>query len=1048
MTIRLDYKDPRYAEAAGEILRRHAAFESEANITSAVRDFLIVTGLANSDEIIEENPPEEGSRRAVDLTALDTFIEVKRRVDTTGGFDPNSEYVQQLDDYLEQSQQAGKGVRMGVLTDGRHWLLRWPNAGPVKTTAPYGFVLEAPERWFLLYEWLRDEALVSLEAIQPDRAAISAHFGPDSPSYRRDLASLKTLYDSCSGYQTIQIKRQLWHDLLRTALGEIARTPEQMDDLFIRHTYLTAVIGMVVQASFGIDIRRMAEGNPADLLIGRQFRSQTGLQGVVESDFFAWPTEVAGLPLLRTLAHRVARFDWGNAPADVAAILYETVISPDVRRQLGEYYTPDWLARVMVRELVADPLNQRVLDPACGSGTFLAEAVNHFIAAANRSGLHPKQVLDKLRTSVTGIDVHPVSVHLARAAWTLAARPAINKAAKSGFDASMSIPIYLGDALQLRFRTGDMFAEHEVRIQVGDERNTELVFPVSLVDRAEDFDALMGDVAEAIERGDDPFIALDDNYITDPNERQVLEETIGTMRDLHTEGRDHIWAYYTRNLVRPVALSRRKVDVIVGNPPWLIYRNTARTLRTELERQSKDVYGIWVGGRHANHQDISSMFFARSADLYLRDGCVIGMVMPHSALQTGQHSKWRTGAWQAKSTGKGRGRAQGRILAVDFGHKTAWDLEGLKPNTFFPVPASVVFARRIGENAEAASLSGEVERWLGEPGGNPDRQTRINITDTSAGSVSPYAGYSRQGASIVPRRLFFVEQTKNLAIVQAGQTVNVNPRRGSQDKEPWRSLDLAAITDQTIEKTHLFEVHLGETLVPYATLDPLEAVLPLRRGEGQFPTESDGIGGVRVGGLERRMRDRWRTVSRLWDDYKQPVNKLNLIGRLDYHREFSSQLEWRTGSGDRPVRVVYSGWGAPTSALLEDDSAIVDYKLFWVTCRHLEEANYLLAIINSEVLAEDVNKYTTPNWAGKTRDLQKKLWILPIPEFDPAEDLHVAISEAGEAAAAGAGRQLAQLRQERDRVTVTIARRELRKWLRESPEGRTVEDVVGRLLRN
>ena len=60
--------------------------------------------------------------------------------------------------------------------------------------------------------------------------------------------------------------------------------------------------------------------------------------------------------------------------------------------------------------------------------------------------------------------------------------------------------------------------------------------------------------------------------------------------------------------------------------------------------------------------------------------------------------------------------------------------------------------------------------------------------------------------------------------------------------------------------------------------------------------------------------------------------------------------------------------------------------------------------------------------------------------------LHVEVSEAGETAAAGAAKQLEQLRQERDRVTVTIARRELRKWLRESSdEGQAVEDVV-RLL--
>ena len=67
-------------------------------------------------------------------------------------------------------------------------------------------------------------------------------------------------------------------------------------------------------------------------------------------------------------------------------------------------------------------------------------------------------------------------------------------------------------------------------------------------------------------------------------------------------------------------------------------------------------------------------------------------------------------------------------------------------------------------------------------------------------------------------------------------------------------------------------------------------------------------------------------------------------------------------------------------------------------------------------------------------------------EFDPANPLHVAISEAGETAAAGAAKQLAQLREQRDNVTVTIARREIRKWLRESDEGKTVEEVVGKLL--
>ena len=1044
MPVHIDYNDPQYADSAAEILRRHDNAGPEANITSAVRDFLIATRLAGPSEIVEENPPAQGSRRAVDLTALDTFIEFKRRIGTTGGLDPNPDYVQQIDDYLSQSEKQGR-VRMGILTDGKYWLLRWPNAGPVKLAPPYAFTLEDPDRWITLYEWLRDHALSAEENTQPSRATIAERFGPNSPSYQRDIAALKALYGEYADFNTIKVKRQLWQNLLTAALGEIASDPDRLDDLFVRHTYLTAVIGMVVQASFGSDIYRLAETDPADLLHGRDFRSKTGLQGVVESDFFAWPVEVGGLPLLRTLARRVAKFDWQKAPNDVAAILYETVIPPDERRQLGEYYTPDWLARTMVREVVTDPLNQTVLDPACGSGTFVAEAVTHLIEAAGDTSLDPKQVLERLRFSVAGIDVHPVAVHLARAAWVLAAQPAIQAAVDYGFAANITVPIYLGDALQLRFRTGDMFAQHDVTVQVDDDLNTELVFPVSLIERAETFDALMGDIAEAIERGDDPLLALDDHAITGPAERQTLEKTIASMQRLHSDGRNHIWAYYTRNLVRPVALSRSKVDVIVGNPPWLIYRNTASTLRSELERQSKDTYGIWVGGRHANHQDISSLFFARSTDLYLKDGGVIGMVMPHSALQTGQHSKWRTGAWQAKSSGRGRDQVQGRVLTVDFRHKTAWDLEGLKPNDFFPMPASVVFARRLGGDSDATPLAGQVERWLGDPGEDADRRARTATIDTSAGGVSPYATYARNGATIYPRALFFVDETVNPATVQAGQTVTVNPRRGPYDKDPWRSLDLTAITDSTVETQHVYDVHLGETLVPYSTLSPLKAVLPMRSSVGEIPADLDGVGGIHLGGLERRMRDRWRIVNQLWDGNKSSVNKMNLLEQLDYYGKLSAQLEWRRNPSQRPIRVVYGGWGAPTAALLHDDQPTVDYTLFWIACTGIPEAYYLLAIINSDALFSMVTPLMPKGQFG-ARHLQKHLWKLPIPKFDPTDSLHTDISKAGEAASVGAAEQLAQLRQQRDRVTVTIARRELRKWLRNSPEGQAVEDAVTTLL--
>ena len=276
--------------------------------------------------------------------------------------------------------------------------------------------------------------------------------------------------------------------------------------------------------------------------------------------------------------------------------------------------------------------------------------------------------------------------------------------------------------------------------------------------------------------------------------------------------------------------------------------------------------------------------------------------------------------------------------------------------------------------------------------------------------------------------------------------MTVNPRRGSQDKAPWKTLLLPKISGQTIENAHVYNVQLGETVVPYATLDPLKAALPVKHGEYTLPTDGNGPGGIGLGGLERRMRGRWQTVSHLWETNKRPTNKLNLLLRLDYQRNLSSQLSWQSHKGDRPVRIVYTQNGEPTAALIDDD-AVVDTKLYWVTCTHIQEAYYLLAIINSDTLSTAVNRYTTPNWAGKTRDLHRHLWRLPIPEWDSGVALHREIADAGAAAALGASERLAELRVQRgERLTVTIARRELRQWMRNSTAGRVVEDLVGRLL--
>ena len=176
------------------------------------------------------------------------------------------------------------------------------------------------------------------------------------------------------------------------------------------------------------------------------------------------------------------------------------------------------------------------------------------------------------------------------------------------------------------------------------------------------------------------------------------------------------------------------------------------------------------------------------------------------------------------------------------------------------------------------------------------------------------------------------------------------------------------------------------------------------------------------------------------------MNNLNLSERIDYHRELTSQLEWQKAPGERPTRLVYTSAGQPTAAILTDNAALVENVLFWIPCRNIDEANYLLAIINSTALYKTVANLMPKGQFG-ARHLHKHLWKLPIPEYDKEKKLHSTIAAAGATAAAGASKKFEELRAQRgNQLTAIVARRELRAWLRKSPEGIAVEDAVKKLF--
>ncbi len=77
--------------------------------------------------------------------------------------------------------------------------------------------------------------------------------------------------------------------------------------------------------------------------------TSTGIQGAVESDFFDWISRTAKAVIwFSRIARQAARFRLRDVEVDVLKALYESLIDPAQRHDLGEYYTPDWLAAKIV----------------------------------------------------------------------------------------------------------------------------------------------------------------------------------------------------------------------------------------------------------------------------------------------------------------------------------------------------------------------------------------------------------------------------------------------------------------------------------------------------------------------------------------------------------------------------------------------------------------------------------------------------------------------------------------------------------------------------
>lgn len=491
---------------------------------------LLVDGLGASSADVDFERPVPEVRGRIDALLGQTVFEFKRDLRRERA-DAEEELTRYLTDRERQT-----GLRfVGIATDGAEFAPYELRRGLLTRLPGFGTKVQGAE----LLVWL--DAAVSVRAdLAPTPELVRRELGRESVAFERARGQLEAMWTEARDRPDVQLRRRLWADLLSRVYG----ASMDADDLFYQHTYLTIVAKTMATQVLGIGVPQAA-----DLLAGTPF-TDAGIHGAVESDFFDWVLDAAGgADLVERIARQVSRFNLADVKADVLKGLYESLIDPEQRHDLGEYYTPDWLAALVCERAITDPLRQRVLDPACGSGTFLFHAVRLFLAAADAAGVSGPAAISRCCASVLGIDVHPVAAIIARVTYLLALgedrlreRPPI------------TVPVYLGDSLQWNTRT--FMGAREISIAVPEETRT-LVFPFSVTHDPGVLDSVIEAMLDLSEQkaDDTAFRAwLQRAGITDAADVDELAATYLLLRELREEQRDHIWGYVARNLSRPIQL--------------------------------------------------------------------------------------------------------------------------------------------------------------------------------------------------------------------------------------------------------------------------------------------------------------------------------------------------------------------------------------------------------------------------------------------------------------------------------------------------------------
>ena len=859
-----------------------------------------------------------------------------------------------------------------------------------------------------IFFWL-DRYFLRREVYHPTSERMEADFGVKSHAFQTANAALLALWRQVKARGSFAVVYDTWDKYLGIVYG----TEVGAEELFIRHTFLATLAKLLAWMRLTGNPSLPEDEQITRMLEGRLFKD-LGINNFLEEDFFSWVSRSQALPvalhILRGLFSILQRYNLRELSEDVLKSLYQELVDPETRHDLGEFYTPDWLARRMINQLLADRPEGSLFDPTCGSGTFLYQAIKEKKRLLGES----RETLGHILEAVCGADIHPLAVIIAKTNYLLALGDLLKK--RGG---QMSIPVFLADTNFLPQR--EIEASRKLwRTLPGykvvlDARDFHL--PDILLEDLDTYDRaieLAKDFAWQ-NRGKNLGVSAFRNFLQaqrfpgweNHDLLSALLDIATKMKSSMEDDRDTIWAYILKNIYKPLFFKDR-FDFIIGNPPWISFRYLEPAYQEKMKTRIIREYRLLSGrGELITHLEIGTLFLLRSADLYLKPGGLIAFVLPRSLFTADQHHDLRLGTFKFSPD-----------IKYKLYWRELWDCDQVFP--LFNVPACVLW----GEKLSAAEKSRESFPGLILEGKLPRKNASLEEAEksliftetefslhrrgrrtfwapgpgTMTKEASPYKKKFFQGATIVPRSFWFVRiKPSPLGFDPNMPPIETDPRAIKEAKKPYQEVKFSG----NVESRFLYATLLSTDLLPFGHLDYRLVVLPLepkgRKMQLLTIKTATEKGFSKLSEWLKKAEDKWKELR------KEKADLMTIYDRIDRYHGLIRQ------SPKTKYRVIYNTSGTLLAAAviksqeikfeingqeIEAENYLVDHVTYSLDSSVLNEANYICSILNTSIIDKLVKPLQARGLWGP-RHIHKKVLEIPIPLFEETNPQHLSLASLG-----------------------------------------------------